>query len=94
MLGFIFAVIAGALTPHAIGPLARPVAKAIADQIEVEENELPLLSFALLMVLAGIACAIFDTGSPAGLAVGGLVGYFATRLVALVKRLLDGNPNS
>lgn len=89
MLGFIVAFFAGFLTPHAEGPLARPVAKALSGHVDIAEGELRLLSFALMMVVAGVVCAVFDSGSPLGVTIAGLLGYFALRLLNALQRLLE-----
>ena len=76
MLGFIIAVIAGFLTPHLEAPVGKPVAKAIEGFVELEAGETRLFSFIVAMLIAGVLCALFDTGSPLGVMLGGAIGYF------------------
>ncbi len=90
MFGFIVAVIAGFLTPYAETPLARPVAKAMGSQIALEPGEITLLSFILVMLLAGIASELLNSGSSFWVILGGALGYFLLRIVAMIKGAIDG----
>lgn len=90
MFGFFIALAAGFLTPHAEAPLARPVADALRHVIKLEEGETRLFSFIIVMLIAGLLCALFDTGSPLGVMLGGALGYFGLRLSAYAKSVLDG----
>ncbi len=89
MLGFLIALAGGAATPYVEGPLARPLAQAIKDVVVLEEGELRLLAFMITMVLAGLLCALFGTGTPAGLAIGGTLGYFGLRLLRWLQRIIE-----
>lgn len=90
MLGFLIAVAGGAVTPMIEGPLARPVARAMGGNIEIADTELRALAFMIAMIGAGILCAVFGTGSPLGLAVGGTLGYFGMRLARWLQRIIEG----
>lgn len=90
MFGFLIAVAAGALTPMLEGPVARPVARAMGDNVELADGELRALSFMIAMIMAGILCALFSSGSALGLAVGGTLGYFGMRLLRWLQRLIEG----
>ncbi len=90
MLGFIIAVVAGFLAKYAEDPLARPLAKALDPRIKIEPGELRLLSFMAVMLIAGVAAEVLDSGSTLWSILGGIIGYFATRLIAAVKALVDG----
>ena len=90
MLGFIIAVIAGGVTPMIEGPVARPVARALGKNIEVQDGEIRLIAFMAAMIGAAILCVIFDSGSALGLMVGGSLGYFGMRLVRWVRRIIEG----
>jgi len=90
LLGFIIAVIAGFLTPHAEQPLARPLARALGGAIRLEAGEMRLLSFMLMMLLAGLASALLSSGSAFWVMLGGALGYFATRLMEAARRGLGG----
>lgn len=89
MFGFLIAFAAGAATPMIESPLARRVAKAMGQHVEVRENEVPALAFMIAMIIAGVACSVFDAGSPLGLAVGGTLGYFGARLLRWGQRSID-----
>ncbi|MEL6958221.1 MAG: hypothetical protein AAGL89_04630 [Pseudomonadota bacterium] len=90
MLGFIIAVVAGAATPMIEAPLARPLAQALSDVMPLEDGELRAFAFMIAMIIAGILCAIFGTGSALGLAVGGTLGYFVVRLARWIQRVIEG----
>lgn len=89
MFGFIIAFVAGFLTPHIEAPLARPLARALAPHIPFEEGETRLLAFILALVGAGVLCALFDTGSPLGVAIAAALGHFALRLLAAAQAALE-----
>ena len=89
MFGFIFAVVAGFLTPYAEGPLAKPVASLLGDHLQLEPGELRVLAFILMMLLAGIGSALFVSGSTFWVILGGALGYFGTRLISAVQGALD-----
>lgn len=79
------------MTPMLEGPLARPVARALSENMELSEGELRALSFMIAMILVGLLCAILNTGSPLGLAVGGTLGYFGGRLIRWFQRATRAN---
>ena len=89
MLGFLFGLIGGFVTPSLDGALGRPVAKALSGFIEVEEAEIRLLSFLLVMLIVGVLCAIFNTGSVLGVLVGAVIGYFLLRISGAIKAMID-----
>jgi hypothetical protein len=90
MFGFVIALVAGFLAPHAEAPLARPVAEAMRGVIKLEDGEMRLLSFMIVMLIAGVVCALLDAGSPLGVILGGVLGYFGLRLSAYAKSAIDG----
>ncbi len=89
MFGFLIAVIAGAAAPMIEGSLARPVARALGEKIEVQDGELRVIAFMIVMIVAGIVCAVFSSGSALGLAVGGTLGYFGVRLLRLAQQMIE-----
>jgi hypothetical protein len=89
MFGFLIAVAAGAATPMLEGPLARPVARAMGANVEIADGELRALAFMIAMIIAGVVCALFSSGSALGLAVGGALGYFGVRLLRWLQRSVD-----
>lgn len=93
MFGFLIAVIAGAVTPMLEAPVARPVAGLMSNNVELVDGELRVLAFMIAMIVAGILCAVFSTGTPLSLAVGGMLGYFGMRLLRWGQRALE-NRNS
>lgn len=90
MFGFIIALVAGFLTRHAEDPLTRPLINRIAPHLTVEPGEVRLLSFILVMLVAGIGAELLDSGSIFWVILGGATGYFATRLLAAVQAGLKG----
>ncbi|SMX32372.1 hypothetical protein [Octadecabacter ascidiaceicola] len=89
MFGFLIAVLAGAATPMIEAPLARPVARMMGEGFDVKDTEMRALAFMIAMIIAGILCAVFSSGSALGLAVGGSVGYFAMRLLRTAQRMIE-----
>lgn len=89
MLGFVVAVVAGFLTPAAEEALARSVERILRPHILIEPDERRLLAFVLVLLLAGIAANLLDSGSPFWVILGGALGYFGTRLVAAARRAMD-----
>ncbi|MGJ8611371.1 MAG: hypothetical protein ACSHWY_09765 [Octadecabacter sp.] len=89
MFGFLIAVIAGAATPMIETPLARPVARLMGKSFDIQDGELRVLAFMIAMILAGVLCAVFDSGSALGLVIGGTLGYFGIRLMRLAQRLIE-----
>lgn len=92
MWGFIVAVVAGLLTTAAEEPLARPAARALARVVQVEPGEMRLFAFVLVMLIAGIAAELLDSGSAFWVILGGALGYFGTRIAQFVKAQVDGRP--
>lgn len=89
MLGFLIAIAAGAVTPMLEGPVARPIARMMGNNVEVADGELRALSFMVALIAAGVLCAIFSTGTPLSLAVGGTLGAFGMRLIGWFRRAID-----
>ena len=89
MLGFLIALVAGGVTPMLEGPIARPVARMLADHIDVAEGEVRILAFMAALIVAAILCAVFSTGTPLSLAIGAALGYFGMRLARLAQRLIE-----
>lgn len=90
MIGFIVAVIAGFLIPHAEEPLGKPLAQSLRKFITVDDGEIAAVSVILMSVLAGLAAVILHSGSPFWIAIGVGVGYFGTRIVAGARQGIDG----
>ena len=89
MFGFLIALIAGGATPALERPVARPVARMLADHMEVAEGETRAIAFMAAMILAAVLCAVFSTGTPLSLIVGGTLGYFGMRLLRLAQRMIE-----
>lgn len=89
MFGFLIALIGGAVTPMIEAPLARPVARMMGEGFDVKETEVRALAFMIAMIIAGILCSVFNSGSALGLAVGGTLGYFAMRLLRTAQRMIE-----
>lgn len=89
MLGFLIAIVAGFLVPKADDSLSRPFAEAVRNVVKVEEREIRLTSFIIVMLLASVLCALLDTGSAMGVLLGGALGYFGPRLSAAAGSAFD-----
>jgi hypothetical protein len=92
MLGFVLAVVAGWLTPMVEAPLARPLARAMGARLPVEAGEMRTLSFIIVMLAAGVLAELFDSGSTFWVILGGAIGFFATRIVAALRSVIEGRP--
>lgn len=89
MLGFLVAILAGALTPRLDAPVTRPLCRRIADYVEVQPAETRLVSFMVAMLGAGVLANLLHSGSTFWVILGGVLGYFLTRLVAAARTALD-----
>jgi len=94
MLGFLIAAAAGYLTPQLEGTVAGPVKKALEGHFPVSATETRLIAFMVALLGAAVLCAAFNTGSVFGIIVGAILGYFGTRLFAVLKKIIDGRPKS
>ncbi|SLN19378.1 hypothetical protein [Roseisalinus antarcticus] len=90
MLGFLIAIVAGYLTPAAEETAARPLARSMAAHVKVEPAEIKALAFMIVMLAAALLNAAFDSGTPFGLILGGALGYFATRIIAAIRKVVEG----
>ena len=93
MLGFIVAVAAGFFTPHIEGPVARPLAKALGKHIKLESSETRLLAFIAALLGGCVAASLLNSGSAFWITLGAAIGYFGSRLMAAVQKLLDERNN-
>ncbi len=89
MLGFIAGIIAGFLAPHAEAPMARPVAQMLDRHIGLEPGEMRVLAFILVMLIAGVAASLLNSGTAFWVILGGALGYFGTRIVAAVRSQIE-----
>ncbi len=89
MFGFLIALAAGAVTPMLELPLAHPIARMISQNDDVKDTELRALAFMIAMIIAGVLCSVFNTGSPLGLAIGGTLGYFGLRILRTAQRMIE-----
>lgn len=90
MLGFLFAIAAGAATPKIEDMAARPLARLFGTNVEVFDDELPVLAFMIGMFVVAILSTIFSNGSALALIIGGALGYFGLRLVRWGQRIVEG----
>jgi len=90
MLGFFIALIGGFAAPYLDDIAARPVAAALPTKtMAVEDAEIRALSVMIALLAVTLLCLILNSGSPFGIAVGLVIGYFLTRLVAALKQAVD-----
>ncbi|MEO0931149.1 MAG: hypothetical protein AAFY14_10960 [Pseudomonadota bacterium] len=88
MLGFIIAVAAGFFTPLIGGPLVDPLVKALGNHITIEADERPLVAFMLALLIAGTASAVLASGTPFWIILGGILGYFGSRIFDAAKKVM------
>ena len=88
MWGFIIAIGLGFLTPQ-IETLIAPLLKGITAHIPIVDTEKRLVAFIVAMLAAGIASAILYSGTAFWILAGGTLGYFGTRIVAAIKKLIE-----
>ena len=88
MWGFIIAIGLGFLTPQ-IETLIAPLLKGITAHIPIVDTEKRLVAFIVAMLAAGIASAILYSGTAFWIMAGGTLGYFGTRIVAAIKKLIE-----
>lgn len=89
MLGFICSVIAGFSAQYLEEPLVRPLVRALQGKIAIEAGETRLVAFIAAMLIAGVAAELLHSGSAFWIILGGALGYFAIRIVAAVKAVID-----
>lgn len=89
MLGFLVAIGAGFITPHLDGPVAKPLMTALGKWIEFNEAETRLVSFMAAMIGAGVLANLLNSGATFWVILGGVLGYFITRIVAAAKTVMD-----
>lgn len=93
MLGFIIAVGGGALVPMLEDPIGQTVSDQLRKVMPVEVGEGRIIALLAVLIVVAFLSALFNSGSILGIAVGLTLGYFATRLVAVVKKAVDGKPH-
>jgi len=89
MLGFLIAALAGFLTPQIEGPVAGPVIEALEKQFTVAPNEKRLIAFMVALVGAAVVATLLDSGTVFGIVLGAVLGYFAPRIFAVLKRVIE-----
>lgn len=90
MLGFIIAAVAGFLTPQLEEPVAQPIMKAVGRHFIIAPTEKRLVAFMVALLAAGVLVAALDNGSVLGVISGAILGYFGTRIFAVLKKLIEG----
>lgn len=94
MLGFLIAAAAGFLTPQIEGPVADPIVKALGPHLAIQPTEKRLIAFMFALLAAAVGAALLDSGTTFGIVLGGILGYFGTRIVAAVKKVIDGRSDA
>ncbi len=85
MFGFIIAAIAGFLVPQLETAIGKPVTARLRKVIPIDGSEHRAITLLIAMLIAAFVASIFDSGNAIGLSVGLLLGYFATRILAVVQ---------
>ncbi len=89
MLGFLVAIAAGYLTPYLDDTVARPLAKAVSGVVPIGPEELRLVSFMIAMIAAGVLANLLNSGATFWVILGGVIGYFLTRIVSGARTAMD-----
>lgn len=89
MLGFLIALAAGYFTPKLEEVAARPLAKSLAGTLKVEPGEMRTLAFMVGLLGAALLAVVLDSDNAFGVVLGGVLGYFGTRIVAALRRAMD-----
>lgn len=89
MLGFLVAIAAGFLTPYLDSAVSRPLARAVSGVMAIAPEETRLVSFMVAMLGAGVLANLLHSGSTFWVILGGVIGYFLTRLVEAAKLAMD-----
>lgn len=90
MLGFLIAAVAGYLTPQLEGPVAGPVVKVLESYFPISANERRLIAFMIALLASSVLASAFDSGSLFGIIFGAILGYFGTRILDVLKKVIDG----
>lgn len=91
MFGFLLAIGAGFVTPQLDKPVAEPLLKAVSGWIDTTEVEVRLVAFMIAMLAAGVASNLLNSGATFWVILGGVLGYFLTRIIAAAKTAIDQN---
>jgi hypothetical protein len=94
MLGFLVAAVLGFLTPQIEGPVAGPIVRALSGYFTIEPNEARLIAFMVVLLVAAICAVLLASGTTFGVILGAILGYFGTRIVAVIKKLIDGRTDT
>jgi ABC-type microcin C transport system permease subunit YejE len=89
MLGFLVAALAGYLTPQLEGAIATPVVKVLEGYFTVDAHEKRLIAFMAALLVAAVLAVLLDSGSLLGVIIGTIFGYFAVRILAVLKKVID-----
>ncbi|KAA9005594.1 hypothetical protein [Histidinibacterium aquaticum] len=90
MLGFLIALAAGFAAPRLDDSVARPLAKAMAPHIAVQPHEIRAISVMVAFLGAALLASALDSGTAFAVVLGGVLGYFATRGTAALRKVVEG----
>lgn len=90
MIEFLIAIAAGFAAPHLEAPVAAPVARKLQDTIKLEPGEMRVLALLIAMIGGAVLISLIGDLPVFGFAVGIGLGYFGTRLVAMVRKAVEG----
>ena len=92
MLAFVISVAMGFATPFLEKPVAQPIASWLRGFFPVEDREVPAIAFMVSVLGAGIIAAVLGSDAVLGVTLGVVLGYFAARLFALIKKVIENRP--
>lgn len=90
MLGFLIAVGAGFLVPVIEGVVGETIAEALRKNMELEMSETRVISVLVALLAASLLAMAFDSGNAFSIALGLTIGVFGMRLIAVIKKAVDG----
>ena len=71
-----------------------PIVKALDGHIKIAPTETRLIAFMIAMIAAGVVAALLNSGSAFWVMFGGVLGYFGTRIVEVIKKQMDAQNNA
>lgn len=90
MLGFLIAAGAGFVVPMLEDLVGESLAERLRQKMPIAPEESRVIALLMALLAAALLALAFDSGNAFSVALGLTLGYFGTRLFALVKAAIDG----
>ena len=91
MFAFIIAIAAGFATPYARPFIEKGLQNVVLEELKFDSEDMRMISFIAMMLVAAILFAIMGHGSALGLIIGGTLGVFGNQIIAATKSLIEKN---